>query len=418
MSSNNISRDELQILLSSMGIVLPKDNKLPTEELNRRFGQALNTSQEFSDVIENTPINLSSLPKWFSRQSLFEATQRGNLTEALAGVMSQPKKGHLSSKEETFKEMRQSILLMAHACDVGIRDIFFVTDGDKPGISIRIIDVFRSKNKVPLFFFVYKELIPTPSTSIWNLKDDIPIDKTHINSRISDLERRTLLRLFRKNTKKLDPKANATEFNAEGGFHPSFVLPLCPIAMRNLGKLTNDPGCEVCGKKNTSRCMQCMSVVYCSKNCQRAHWKTHKKTCKSIKGGTWHAITVHEPNVVAPQLSSIVNRLESTHDPYTAGMSPSNNGIPPDVHGGKIFLAKFQVALTYDDQGTNAPDMLIYDRTRSFRFFWKRSSNPELFAEAQTMMGSKLKFYRWMRRTGDYQFDLCIDRAPEEDPLW
>lgn len=138
MSSNNISRDELQILLSSMGIVLPKDNKLPTEELNRRFGQALNTSQEFSDVIENTPINLSSLPKWFSRQSLFEATQRGNLTEALAGVMSQPKKGHLSSKEETFKEMRQSILLMAHACDVGIRDIFFVTDGDKPGISIRV----------------------------------------------------------------------------------------------------------------------------------------------------------------------------------------------------------------------------------------------------------------------------------------
>lgn len=130
------------------------------------------------------------------------------------------------------------------------------------------MDVLRMKNNVPLYYFVYKELIPIPGMPMTTLVESIGVEKAHINSRIGDLERRTLLRLFRKNTKKLDPKTLAIERDAEGketGFHPSFVLPLCLIAMRNLGKLTNDPGCEVCGKKNTSRCMQCMSVVYCSK---------------------------------------------------------------------------------------------------------------------------------------------------------
>lgn len=138
MSSNNISRDELLVLLSSMGVVLAKDNKLPTEELNRRFGLALNTSQELSDVIDKTPINLASFPRWTSHKTLFEATQRGNLTEALAGYMSRPKKGHLSSKEETFKEMRQSVLFMAHTWDVGLRDICFMTEGDQSGIFVRV----------------------------------------------------------------------------------------------------------------------------------------------------------------------------------------------------------------------------------------------------------------------------------------
>ncbi|KAH9479136.1 Ankyrin repeat and MYND domain-containing protein 2 [Psilocybe cubensis] len=405
MSSNDISRDELLLLLSSMGVVLAKDNKLPTEELNRRFGMALNTAQELSDVVDKTPINLASLPRWTSQKTLFDATKRGSLTEALVGYMSQPKKGYLSPKEEIFKEMRQSVLLMAHVCDVGLRDICFLTEGDELGIFVRIMDVLRIKDGVPLYYFVYRELVPTPDTPMDALIDGIGVDRTLIKTGISDLERRTLLRLFRKNTKKLDPKIIAMERDAQGketGHHPSFVLPLCPIAMRNLGKLTNNPGCEVCGKKNTSRCMQCMSVVYCSKQCQKEHWQTHKETCKSIKGGTWHSITVQEPDMGPPELNSIVNRLESMHNPQTAGISPSNNGIPPDVHGGKVFLAKFQVSLTYDNYGILAPDMLVYDRTRSFRFFWKRRSNPRLFAEAQKMMGSKLKFYR----------------APREDPLW
>lgn len=39
--------------------------------------------------------------------------------------------------------------------------------------------------------------------------------------------------------------------------------------------------CAICGKKATHTCSLCHAVKYCSQNCQRAHWKVHKKSCKS-----------------------------------------------------------------------------------------------------------------------------------------
>jgi hypothetical protein len=95
--------------------------------------------------------------------------------------------------------------------------------------------------------------------------------------------------------------------------------------------------------------------------------------------------------------------------------SVSDGKPPPDIHDRKVFLAKFQLSLS----GNATPGhMLIYDRTRSFQLFWLRKSDPKLFDEGRMMMGNKLKFYRWVRRIGDYEFDLCLDRAPETDPVW
>lgn len=38
--------------------------------------------------------------------------------------------------------------------------------------------------------------------------------------------------------------------------------------------------CAACGKDlATLKCSRCMSVRYCSKECQRAHWKAHKGVC-------------------------------------------------------------------------------------------------------------------------------------------
>ena len=44
--------------------------------------------------------------------------------------------------------------------------------------------------------------------------------------------------------------------------------------------------CGACGSsaKATKFCSKCKSVKYCSKECQRAHWKVHKKVCKEIAG--------------------------------------------------------------------------------------------------------------------------------------
>ena len=84
-----------------------------------------------------------------------------------------------------------------------------------------------------------------------------------ITIHICDLERRALLKLFRRNAKKLDQ--NKEEEPIMDALYKSFVLPLCPLNMLTLGKLTLNTGCEVCGKKDTSRCVQCLAVAYCSR---------------------------------------------------------------------------------------------------------------------------------------------------------
>jgi len=61
---------------------------------------------------------------------------------------------------------------------------------------------------------------------------------------------------------------------------------------------------------------------------------------------------------------------------------------------------------------------MIYDRQRSFQLVWKRESDAELFDRASEMMSGKYKFYRWVRRVGDYELEVCLDRPPQTDPVW
>ncbi|GME25498.1 hypothetical protein M1813_003692 [Neofusicoccum parvum] len=44
---------------------------------------------------------------------------------------------------------------------------------------------------------------------------------------------------------------------------------------------TTTPSCAICGKTdgNIKRCAKCHTTHYCSRDCQKADWKTHKKSC-------------------------------------------------------------------------------------------------------------------------------------------
>ncbi|XP_042673023.1 ankyrin repeat and MYND domain-containing protein 2 isoform X1 [Centrocercus urophasianus] len=42
--------------------------------------------------------------------------------------------------------------------------------------------------------------------------------------------------------------------------------------------------CTTCGEKGADkRCSVCKMVMYCDQNCQKIHWFTHKKVCKTLK---------------------------------------------------------------------------------------------------------------------------------------
>ena len=41
--------------------------------------------------------------------------------------------------------------------------------------------------------------------------------------------------------------------------------------------------CPMCQKTARNKCTACKEVFYCSKGCQKKHWKQHKFECKGMK---------------------------------------------------------------------------------------------------------------------------------------
>ncbi len=80
----------------------------------------------------------------------------------------------------------------------------------------------------------------------------------------SPLEAKLIMKLLDVNAKLLSPHYRPPRDSFEEGFQVSILLPIGPLGFAELGRLSNDPGCAVCGKERKSRCSQCQSVSYCS----------------------------------------------------------------------------------------------------------------------------------------------------------
>ena len=61
--------------------------------------------------------------------------------------------------------------------------------------------------------------------------------------------------------------------------------------MADSGPQLSEETCKSCGKPQSQlpvplkKCAKCHSSAYCSRECQKADWKEHKKVCKTTSGG-------------------------------------------------------------------------------------------------------------------------------------
>lgn len=116
-----------------------------------------------------------------------------------------------------------------------------------------------------------------------------------------------------------------------------------------------------------------------------------------------------------------INRHNGRFASPVGGGGGPGKPAPPNTAGERLFLVKFQVGM---GGGAEPGQMMLYDRKRTFQFFFHRQDDRALFGEFyKEMCGPRgghggLKMYRWAKRTGDWELSVCLDRAPTTDTKW
>jgi hypothetical protein len=124
------------------------------------------------------------------------------------------------------------------------------------------------KNDCPVFVVLYKKIQRPLDSHARNMLETMFVGQKAVgNVSTSELERDMLLKLLYSNSKRLSADYKPERLEYEDTFQSSFILPLGPISMHDLGKLTNNTGCAVCGdvRKALMRCADCQSISYCSR---------------------------------------------------------------------------------------------------------------------------------------------------------
>lgn len=130
--------------------------------------------------------------------------------------------------------------------------------------------VHAVNENTPVFMLSYRVVNSIPNKSLKQQIAEVFASQETRGQGMSELGRRTFLRLLNMNSKKVIPQyepgdGDNKKYTNKKKWKLSFILPLGPVPMEEVGKLTTDPGCDVCGStKNASRCTQCLTAVYCS----------------------------------------------------------------------------------------------------------------------------------------------------------
>ncbi|KAI0354489.1 hypothetical protein OH77DRAFT_505313 [Trametes cingulata] len=450
-----LTRAEVLKTLACMGVELPANTRLPDDTLEKRLRAALDAAQEKGRFPD--PLDLQSLPAWplltplggapppgGEGRPLLDAVKRGNMQEArethlarLAGASP-----HRELYVDPFMDLRQTVMSMANVLDQGI-DWCIVQDPaqEAHAINIRFLHVYELDPKTPAVLLLYRAFSRSdaPEGARWYHHQayanprarapgrSTPAGSVGITIKATPLEQKVLLKLLGANARLLPPdfRAEAHRQAHEARFRASVLLPVGPLGFDAVGRLNNIAGCAICGKRGGMRCAQCQSAAYCSPECQKLDWPAHKPVCRSLKGGRWTTVAfrTHAPGTEGMH-TALINRytnVSRASDILSSLAADPRAPPPPDVHGARPFLAKLQVGLA----GPGRDTLVVYDRQRSFgHAYVARADAPAAFADLLAEMAGPrggyggVKMYRWVRRVGEWELAVCVDRSPDMEVKW
>ncbi|KAL7279459.1 hypothetical protein ACG7TL_007302 [Trametes sanguinea] len=151
----------------------------------------------------------------------------------------------------------------------------------------------------------------------------------------------------------------------------------------------DEKACTVCRKKDVQLkwCAKCHKTWYCSKECQKLDWPSHKQTCVSHNAESTVTLKpIYDDGITS--LLPIAHAMRSAFG-YPVQSQPARNtrgAQVPHIPVGqtKKMIIKVQVPLT--DRLT---ELMVYDKKRSFVCRIRKDDNPEAYKRVEQVVRMK-----------------------------
>lgn len=128
----------------------------------------------------------------------------------------------------------------------------------------------------------------------------------------------------------------------------------------NKTKIPASGPCGNCGKENaTKRCSRCNRIHYCSVDCQKAHWKVHKKICNDEYQAQQYELHKQEfDRIIKKYGLDTEQRSTEISEVLTSGQSVSAPEFAEKfgmkVEEAVVFLEWIQVGVKFKEQSIDA----------------------------------------------------------------
>jgi len=143
----------------------------------------------------------------------------------------------------------------------------------------------------------------------------------------------------------------------------------------------SNPSCYASGSDTKLQsCSRCKITRYCSKQCQRTHWKTHKEMCDKNAAHTEALQSVFNPmNLIPLPDGMTLTELDARHEKWIGFHNPTFMGacihalsLPRDITRSRTHVLHLTVAPRTDHGGSAA------------KYFRVRDAEPIAIAQAMT----------------------------------
>ncbi|KAF7375747.1 MYND-type domain-containing protein [Mycena sanguinolenta] len=412
----SLKRHEVVEYLTLLGIDLPARAQLTDEKLDKRLSLVLDSCQYISRVVPNPPLIPTMYPTWIDapgNKLLNEVICRTNPNEAdfLGQLWKQGIMMDITTALRTtpLNHLRAMLLLIALGVQRGSTRFACADEAKTSTLRIKVLEVRKFDSSTPIFIVQYQHYERSKFYPGWAQ-----------NMAGATLQQQNLLaRILRRNSKRIEPTYRPDGLEVGNGFDLSFLIPIGPLTLKDRGKHSTIEGCPNCGETavDLKKCARCLGVSYCSRECQKNHWKAHRLLCQSVSSGTWQEVVVRRPKMIHFSSSTIVGNPEDE-----LGLDEHLKTTPPEnIHGAEPFLLK--LVLKLDDEDDRIPCILLYDRQQSFRLILDSEEN-EAFEVVSKVVEQKTEratgyptIHCWAKRTADWALRLCLDPLPEQ-PNW